>query len=218
MGEVLEFTIGSDVFCGDAVCGDLRRLVVDPVAKAVTHLVVEPRHHRYGGHLVPVELVELASSSAVHLSCSEEQFEALEEADEKRYLPGREGYGYEPQHLMVSPLFTLGLGGVGTTGPKSSEGPEVTVMDRVPVDEVEVSRGDQVYASDGAAVGRVRGLVVDPRDHHATHVLLEEGHLWGRKEVVIPIGVVTAVEDGVSIDLSKDEIEELPPVDFEKES
>ena len=37
-------------------------------------------------------------------------------------------------------------------------------------------------------IGRVQGLVVDPTDHHVTHVLLAKGHLWGEKEVAIPIG------------------------------
>jgi len=51
MTEATEFIIGSEVACSDGVCGDLRRVVIDPVARAVTHLVVEPRH-RAGGHLV----------------------------------------------------------------------------------------------------------------------------------------------------------------------
>jgi hypothetical protein len=32
-----DFTIGSDVFCSDGTCGELRRVVVDPVARVLTH-------------------------------------------------------------------------------------------------------------------------------------------------------------------------------------
>jgi hypothetical protein len=39
-------------------------------------------------------------------------------------------------------------------------------------------------------------LVIDPSDHRVTHVLLDEGHLWGEKRVAIPIGAVTRVDDG----------------------
>jgi sporulation protein YlmC with PRC-barrel domain len=90
-------------------------------------------------------------------------------------------------------------------------GPQVVTNDRVPVGEVEVRRGEHVFATDGA-IGSVQGLVIDPSDHHVTHVLLDEGHLWGQKRVAIPIGAVKDVEDGVRLDLSKDEVRDLPEV------
>jgi hypothetical protein len=42
MSEATEFTIGSEVVCSEGACGELRRVVVNPVARALTHLVVEP--------------------------------------------------------------------------------------------------------------------------------------------------------------------------------
>jgi sporulation protein YlmC with PRC-barrel domain len=81
------------------------------------------------------------------------------------------------------------------------------------VGEVEVRRSEHVHAKDGT-IGRVQGLVIDPSDHHVTHVLLDEGHLWGEKRVAIPISAVTGVDDGVSLSLTKDEVRELPPVDL----
>ena len=59
-------------------------------------------------------------------------------------------------------------------------------------------QGDAVPATDGIN-GQVQGLVIDPGDHHVTHVLLDEGHLWGKKRVAIPIKVVTGVEDGIRL-------------------
>jgi hypothetical protein len=46
-------------------------------------------------------------------------------------------------------------------------------------------------------------------------VLLDEGHLWGEKEVAIPISAVTGFEDGVQLNLTKDEVRDLPPVDID---
>jgi hypothetical protein len=76
----------------------------------------------------------------------------------------------------------MGMGGIGMRG--QGMGPQAVTRDRVPVGEVEVRRGDHVYATDGP-IGRVQGLVIDARDYHVTHVLLDEGHLWGKKEVAI---------------------------------
>jgi len=43
-----------------------------------------------------------------------------------------------------------------------------------------------------------------------THVLLREGHLWGRKEVAIPIDAVASLDDGVQLSFTKKQVEDLP--------
>jgi hypothetical protein len=64
----------------------------------------------------------------------------------------------------------------------------------------------------------VKGLVVDPHDHCVTHVLLEEGHLWGKKRVAIPISAVTRVDEGVRVNLNKQDVEDLPAVSVDERS
>jgi hypothetical protein len=216
VSQAAEFTIGSEVSCRDGACGELRRVVVDPVGRALTHLVVDPGHRRGAGRLVPVELVE-SPGDEIRLRCTRAEFETLEAAEETEFLPGAAGqWGYGQEQMLSWPYFGLGAGamggvsaGVGVEG--AGIGAQAVVSDRVPVGEVEVRRGEHVHATDGP-IGRVRGLVVDPGDHHVTHVLLDEGHLWGKKEVAIPIGAVTGVTDGVRLSLSRDEVRDLPPV------
>ena len=72
--------------------------------------------------------------------------------------------------------------------------------------------GDPVHAVDGE-IGRVQGFLVNPGDDRVTHVLLQEGHLWGRKEVAIPITAVTRVDIGIRLNLTKDQVRNLPPAD-----
>ena len=226
MSQTTRFNIGSEVACSDGVCGDLRRVVVDPVARALTHLVVEPRHQAGAGRLVPVDLVE-STTDAIRLRCTIAEFEALENAEETQFLPGTgDEWGYGPQNTLALPYYSLGgtaggplgpigpIGSVGAVG--AGVGPQAFTHDRVPAGEVEVRRGEHVHATDGA-IGRVRGLVIDPRDHHVTHVLLDEGHLWGQKRVAIPISAVTGVEDGVRLNLSKDDVRELPAIDLDQD-
>jgi hypothetical protein len=88
----------------------------------------------------------------------------------------------------------------------------VVVQDVVPLGEADVSRGEPVHALDGA-IGRVEGLRVDPGDHRVTHVLLQEGHLRGRRDVVIPASAVTKVENGIWLNLTKEQVENLPAAD-----
>lgn len=218
MSEKTEFAIGSKVTCSDGNCGELKRVVVDPVARTLTHLVVEPKHASGNGRLVPIDLAD-STESGIQLRCAASQFEALEEAEETEFLPGAGGqWGYGRDQTLAWPYYPLGMGSMGMGGMglgtgNIGGGPQVIMHDRVPLGEVEVRRGDHVHATDGA-IGKVQGLIIDPSNHQVTHVLLEEGHLWGQKRVSIPIGAVKDVDDGVRLNLTKDEIRDLPPVEI----
>ncbi len=80
--------------------------------------------------------------------------------------------------------------------------------------EVDVRRGEPVFATDGE-IGKIQGLVIDPSSRHVTHVLLEEGHLWGRKEVAIPIGSITRVGDVIRLTIDKQQVQDLPSADID---
>jgi sporulation protein YlmC with PRC-barrel domain len=215
MSESAEFTIGAEVACTDGVCGRLRRVVVDPVARTITHLVVEPGHWKGGGRLVPIDLVGTAAKE-IRLRCARAEFETLEDAEETQFWPGASGpWAYRQDQMLSSPYYGLGgMGGSRMVG-LIETGPLPVVYEKVPVGEVQVHRGDPVHATDGE-IGRVHGLIIDPSDHQVTHVLLDEGHLWGKKEVAIPINAVTGLEDGVQLKLTRSEVKDLPPVDINR--
>jgi sporulation protein YlmC with PRC-barrel domain len=216
MSEGTEFTIGSEVACSDGECGELRCVVVDPVARALTHLIVEPRNRPGTGRLVPIELVDSAGTE-IRLRCVMAEFEALENAEETRFLPGANGeWGYGQGQMLSLPYYGLGMGGMGMggMGMGMDAGPQSVTYDRVPMGEIEIRRGEHVHATDGP-IGQVQGLVIDPSDHHMTHVLLDEGHLWGKKQVAVPISAVKDVKDGVRLNITKDQVRDLPPVDLD---
>ncbi len=193
MAERTQFIIGAEVNCTDGHCGEVIRVVVDPAAEIVTHLVVEPTHREGLGRLVPLELVDLdavgGASGDVTLRCSLEEFDNLEAAEESYFLPG---------------------GNVGNITPP-------IITDTLPEGEIGIRKGQQVHATDGG-IGRVQGLVIDRATHHVTHVLLHEGHLWGKKEVAIPIGAVKGIAEGIQLTLTKHEVQDLPAVDLDDPS
>ena len=205
-----EFTIGAEASCTDGVCGEVTRVVVDPVARAVTHLVIEPRHRRGLARLVPLALVG-ATAADIRLRCTIAEFERLDSAEETQFVPGSPGYtAYGPDQVVSWPYYGLAAPDIDPALVGTSQ---TVTYDTIPLGEVEVRRGDHVHATDGD-IGRVQGLVIDPRSHHVTHVLLQEGHLWGRKEVSIPISAVTRVDDGIRLSITKQDVADLPPVDI----
>lgn len=203
------FTIGSAAECTDGPCGAIRRVVVDPVAREVTHLVIEPEHRSGLGRLVPLDLVATGAGD-VRLRCTREEFEALPHAEETDFLPGGSGFDSYNQHeAYYWPYF--GIEGSAEPGVANATG--IITRDTLPPGEVGVRRGERVNASDGE-IGKVEGLVVEPAHGHVTHVLLQEGHLWGRKQVALPIGAVERFDERITVNLTKREIEDLPAVDL----
>ena len=138
---MMPFRIGADARCTDGACGQVSRMIVNPVAREVTHLAVDPKHQRG---------------------------------------PGR----------------------------------QVTV-DYVPSGEVDIRRELTVCATDGE-IGQVQGLVVEPGGRQVTRVLLQKGHMRGRKEAAIPIGAVTKIGTFlIHLSLTKHQVKDLPPVDID---
>jgi len=189
-----QFTIGARASCTDGHCGGVRRLIIDPATEIVTHLVIQPGHRQEAGRLVPVHLVETADGE-IRLRCTRAEFDNLDHAAERDMVAGPES----PEIVE--------RGGVSGAALR-----QTTVLeDVIPVGEKEVGPGDRVHAVDGE-IGRVQGFLVNPGDDRVTHVLLQEGHLWGRKKVAVPISAVTGVDAGIRLNLTKKQVGELPPV------
>jgi uncharacterized membrane protein/sporulation protein YlmC with PRC-barrel domain len=87
-----------------------------------------------------------------------------------------------------------------------------SVEDGAAANELVVRHGTRVEATDGH-VGKVRELVVDPDSDDITHLMLQEGHAWGEKEVTLPISAINRVDDDtVYLDLDKKAIGLLPSI------
>ena len=162
-------------------------MVVDPLARAVTHLVVGPEH--------PARLADLFLLT-LPTPCGRDPA-PLHPGRVRQALAGpkRRTSCRRAASTRATPRDRCSPGPTTAWGPPWALGmgnlPQTVTYDSVPLGEVEVRRGEHVHATDGA-IGRVQGLVIDPRDHHVTHVLLQEGHLRGRKDVAIPISAVAA--------------------------
>jgi hypothetical protein len=81
---------------------------------------------------------------------------------------------------------------------------------QIPLGELAVHRGTRVEATDGH-VGHVDEFVVNKVDGSITHLVMREGHLWGQKDVIIPLSALGEThEDTVFLNLDKQQIESLP--------
>ncbi|GAA1973637.1 hypothetical protein [Catenulispora subtropica] len=193
------YEIGVGVACADGDCGQLHRILIDPASRAITHLVIGKDVH--AARLVPASLVDHAQADGIRLICTTLDFDRLEPAEATEVI--------QPPSPPTGSMPANG-GALGGYGGRAK--PETVTYDRVPAGEVQLRRGERVHAADGD-IGRVQGLVAAP-DLHVTHILLTEGHLWTKKEVAVPIRNVVDATFGVQVDLTREEVKDLPPVDL----
>ena len=209
----MRLELGAPVRCTDEELGELADVVIDPITKRVTHLVVQPRHEHGLARLVPVELAESGGEEkpTILLNCTVEEVRRFAPVQEFAYLRLDEFPVDDPDwdvgimDVLAMPYYESGL------GPGNYTSDTGIIYDRVPKGEVEIRRASAVTSADGHHLGHVDGFLVE--GDQITHIVLEHGHLWGRREVTIPIGAVTKVEtDAVTLGLSKDEVEALDGV------
>ncbi len=185
---------------------------VNPVAREVTHLAVDPKRRFGPGRLVPIDLMD-AATGQIRLRCTLAESQTLRRSEETEGVPDLD----PSKHAHTRVQKQHGVGGIlwSVRDPDAPQAPREVTVDYVPPGAIEVHRELTVCATDGN-VGQVQGLVVEPGGHQVTHVLLQQGRMRGRKEVAIPIGAVTKMGTLlIHLSLTKHQVKDLPPVDID---
>lgn len=197
----MDISLNADVQCTDGLCGCSTTVIVNPITRRVTHVVVADRAWPHIERAVPLDLVEGSLPDLIRLRCTTDELLAREPFIETEYVEGDTAFlEYEADEYMMSP-FVL---------PESMEIP--VDHERIPPGELAVHRGARVEATDGHS-GRVDEFLVDPDTEHITHLVLREGHVWGKKDVTIPVSQIDRINaDTVYLKLSKGEVEDIPSI------
>ncbi len=198
----MEIPINVRVYCADGDCGRSTRLIVNPVTRAVTHLVVRERDEPHTERLVALKWIDRTTLDMILLSCTRERLSKMSPFVVTRFL--REALpDYEhPAESHVAWPYRV-----------SYDVKTVQVQERrVPPHELEVTPGTRVRATDGE-IGHVNEFLVDPQDSHITHLVLREGRLWGQKDVAIPISEIQHFDgEAIKLKLDKRGVGALPAI------
>ena len=201
----MEIPLNVQVECTDGVCGRSAFVLIDPVADQVTHLVVKEDASNTE-YIVPVDFVAETVADTIRLRCDRAKLEKMHPFIKTKFIEEK-----VPNSNFASGG-TYGLGSYYYLPYVNSETPiyEAVEQKQIPPGELAVSRGTRVEATDGF-VGKVDEFVVNPKNGHITHLVMHEGHLWGRKDVIIPVSAMGDThDDTVFLKLDKHQIESLP--------
>ena len=203
----MEIPLQAQVECTDGICGHSIYVLIDPLVEQVTHLVVKEDFSPNTEYIVPVDVISTTIADTIQLRCSKAELEKMDPFVQTEYiaekLPDRDfvyaGGAYEMGSYYYMPYVT----------------PEITVQvpverRQIPLGELAVRRGTRVEATDGY-VGKIDEFVANPKNGHITHLVMRKGHLWGKKDVIIPVSAMGETrEDTVFLKLDKHQIESLP--------
>jgi sporulation protein YlmC with PRC-barrel domain len=197
----MDIPLNVKVYCTDGLCGQSKEVVLDRSTEEVTHLVVKEKHAPRTELLVPVELVTETTPHLIRLRCGNDELAEMQPLLKVEVL--RE----EIPHYLPDP-YLIPM--------KVPEDKWITVRrEAIPPGEVAVRQGAHVKATDGQ-VGRLDEFLVDPVTEQVTHLVMREGHLWGQKDVTIPVSEIDRLEENtILLKLSNDEVEALPSVSID---
>jgi sporulation protein YlmC with PRC-barrel domain len=200
----MEIPVDAKVYCQNEACGQSAYVVINPVLRKVTHLVVRKEGIIRNEWLVPVDWVAETGPDRIRLNRTREELERAKPFVETELIAGREsysGYDYPANKYMEFPFVAPG-----------QSIPVPLEHRNIPPDELAVRRGAKVEARDGR-IGRVDEFMIDPTTGNISHLVLTKGHLWGKKEVTIPVCEIDRIEEGtVYLKLAKEQVESLPAI------
>lgn len=194
----MDIPINVEVRCTDEPCGTSNCVILNPVTDQITHIAVQGNSFPYVKRLVPVNKIKETTPNMIQLNCDLYEYVTMPEFIQSEFIiPDPYGGNQEIPTTMLLPYAMV----MGT----------VTIEhERIPPEELAIHRGTPVMAIDGQ-VGQVDEFIVEPNSGHITHLVLREGHLWGKKDVSIPISQIDHIEkEAVHLKINKQEVEALP--------
>jgi len=207
----MKLELGTLIRCADGATRELVDVVIDSSSSRVTHLVIRPAQHAEDARLVPISLASRAEDgeSEISLNCGAADLERFDPVHKFEILRAGERPNEDPkwdvgvEDIVVAPNYApTAFGDYG-----GSLDSDVTISyDRVPKGEIELRHASSVYSADGHHLGSVDAVVVDD-DDRLTHLLLERGHLWWKREVALPAESISKFEsDMLTLGLTKREL------------
>lgn len=199
--EEIEIPADGHVYCREKECGKVTHIVINPTTGKLADVVVKEHSSPHKERLVPRKHISEASSESIRLDCSEEQLKEFSEFESQEFIEAK------LPHMLLGGPYPM-------VWPYVVPEKQLIPVERemIPVGELAVRRNTVVEADDGP-IGKVDEFMVDEHTGRITHLIMREGHLWGKRDVMIPVSAIKHMEEErVELKLDKKQVEELPVI------
>jgi sporulation protein YlmC with PRC-barrel domain len=198
--SLMDIPLNAKVSCSDGPCGQSHYLVIKPSNEEITHMVVgDDNSFSETEYLVPIDRILESTPESIRLNFSCEELSKMPIYKQEQFIQS-DLKGTNGSFSMLWPYAT----------------PEANYIiienEHISYDELTIRRGASVEATNGR-VGRVDEFLINPIDDTITHIIMREGHLWGQKNITIPLNQIDRIEENrVWLKLDKQSIEALPAI------
>lgn len=207
----MKLSLDADVYSLDGHYGTLTHLIVNPGSSSVSHIAVKKSQSKKHP-LVKIDSVNVSVPDCVVLDCDHRELDEMTEfiraefvrADPDRYFEKfrMDSYMDFLGKALSFPFVNLAAGSVIEHD-----------VELIPYGELSVRRGTDVLDNQGKEVGTIDEFIVTEAEDKISHFIMREDHLFGDKEVTIPLSAIEKFsEDAVQLKLSSAEILELPHI------
>ena len=195
----------ANVQCVDGDAGRLTCVIINPITRQLTHIVVDEKDPPYLKRLVPLDLIIAGTPDGVTLDCTRAQLSALRPVVEFEHPQGNglhtlfaaKTYGRWPQN-------------VGKTLPVSVD------QERLAPEVVKIHQDSPVRATDGR-VGQVVGFLVNPVTKKIAALIVGRKSWWKTIETRIVISQVDSFKpDLILLKLSKVQLQKVSAIQWQK--
>ena len=203
------------VVCVDGECGKSSHIIIERNSQKVTHFVVKVGNvldsHKY---LVSVDRVIRTTPKSVALDCTKKELSAMPSFTQMQFL-NPITHKYEAlenfsDEAIASRNSYLAWSDPSMLGDTSTDIFSIPVeSELIPEGEIAIHRGASIEATDGH-IGKIEEFLVDPSDRHLTHLVLEKGHLWHKKELTLPMSAIARMdEEHIYLNIDKATVKSL---------
>ena len=199
---MIKIPVHAQVECTDGSAGQSTAVIINPYTRTLTHLAVEDHEALIPTtRLVPLALVAQTTPDKIQLTCTRAELGNLDIFSETRFIQN-EDITLEYLEPYMTPLDVNYL---------------AVESQNVPPGELAVYRGTTVEAADGY-IGTVGEFLIDPAAGHITHLILQKGHVWDKKDLLVPVAAIDRL-NGVAIylKLSKAELAGLHSIAVQRD-
>ena len=216
----MEFKENTHVFtAGGQNVGKIKRVVVDPKTKEMTHLVVQKGLLFTADKVIALDEVETATEDRVVLKEGREDPDKFPDFEETHYVAlNASGKSPNRESKDLGPLawyYPLPGGAWWSTHMGAYPGyqppPFVTRTElNIPEGTVPLEEGAKVVSSEGDHVGDVERVYAQEEEQRVTHVLISQGLISKTRKLIPSMWVERVSEDEVRLSISKNFVEDLP--------
>ncbi|MAS32825.1 MAG: hypothetical protein CL610_02385 [Anaerolineaceae bacterium] len=218
----MQFRHGALVFSlDDREVGRIERVVLDPLTKRVTHVVIRQGLLLPEDKVIPMSMFQVTEPDRAVLYIASEDLHNLPQFEEEEFVPVEYvGDGDGTSDLATSLYWYPSVDMPYGAGPDVSLADELAVPERryvrstrqnIPEDTIALREGARVVSLDGRHIGNVERIVVDPATEYATHMLISQGLLLKTRKLVPVTWLKIAGEDEVHLVMGTETIQGLPP-------